>query len=106
MAIHEITSDEAFYQTIKDNTVVMIDFYATWCSPCKVIAPFIKKHSEEDKYKDIFFAKIDVDKLSKLSDDLDIQAMPTLLMFKNGEKSDMILDPNPKKLVEFLDKAI
>jgi thioredoxin 1 len=102
----------------------MIDFYATWCSPCKVIAPFIKKyitlcgillkhitnlecrHSEEDKYKDIFFAKIDVDKLSKLSDDLDIQAMPTLLMFKSGEKSDLILDPNPKKLVEFLDKGI
>ena len=47
-----------------------------------------------------------MDKLSKLSDDLDIQAMPTLLMFKNGEKADMILDPNPVKLVEFLDKVI
>jgi thioredoxin-like negative regulator of GroEL len=47
-----------------------------------------------------------VDKLSKLSDDLDIQAMPTLLMFKDGEKTDTILDPNPKTLVEFLDKAI
>ncbi|KAH8171036.1 thioredoxin domain-containing protein [Sarocladium implicatum] len=71
-----------------------------------MITPLIEKHSAEEKYSNIFFTKIDVDKLSQLSDDLDIQAMPTLLMFKDGEKSDLILDPNPATLVEFLDKFV
>lgn len=64
------------------------------------------RHSADEKYKDIVFTKIDVDKLSKLSDDLDIQAIPTLFMFKDSEKSDLILDPNPATLVEFLDSFV
>lgn len=64
------------------------------------------RHSAEEKYKDIFFSQVDVDKLSKLSDDLDIQSMPTLLLYKDGQRAETILDPNPKTLVEFLDKGV
>lgn len=53
----------------------------------------------------MYFAKIDVDELPKLSDDLEVLAMPTLLYFKDGQKVDVLVDPNPKTLTEFLDKA-
>ena len=66
----------------------------------------LPRHSGEEKYKEIYFAKIDVDQLSKLSDDLDIQAMPTLVLFKDGVRSEALVDPTPKALIELLDKGL
>ncbi|KAK6194147.1 hypothetical protein LQW54_011720 [Pestalotiopsis sp. IQ-011] len=97
---------DAWKQALKDNKVVMLDCFATWCGPCKAIAPILANHSNDEKYKDVFFAKIDVDDLPELSQELGIRAMPTFMMFKDGEKADELVGANPNALVTLLDKGL
>ena len=73
--------------------VTVIDFYATWCGPCKVIAPKMVEYSE--KYPDVSFYKIDVDETPDVAAKMGIRAMPTSLYFKNGEKVDEVLGAAP-----------
>jgi thioredoxin 1 len=68
--------------------------------------PFPHRHSNDEKYKDVFFAKIDVDELPEVSQDLGIRAMPTFMIFKDGEKADELVGANPNGLVTLLDKGI
>ncbi|MDO4913458.1 MAG: thioredoxin [Bifidobacteriaceae bacterium] len=69
-----------FEETITKNSIVFVDFWATWCGPCKAFGPIFEAASE--KHTDIVFAKVDIDKNPELASD--IQAVPTLLIAKNG----------------------
>ncbi|KAH9883601.1 thioredoxin [Xylariomycetidae sp. FL2044] len=87
MTVHNIQTADAFKAAVKDNKVVMLDCFATWCGPCKAIAPILANHSNDEQFKDIFFAKIDVDDLPELSQELGITAMPTFMIFKDGNEA-------------------
>ena len=63
------------------------------------------RHSNDEQFKDIFFAKIDVDDLPELSQELGIRAMPTFMIFKDGEKADELVGANPNALVQLLQKS-
>jgi thioredoxin 1 len=78
------------------NTLVVLDCFATWCGPCKVIAPKVSKFSEE--YPQAKFFKVDVDEVSDVAQELGIRAMPTFLLFKNGEKVGEVVGANEKAL--------
>ncbi len=65
-----------------------------------------KRYSNDEKYKDVFFAKIDVDTLSDLCDQLDVQAMPTLMLFKQGKKVDTSVDPSRAALGVFVESSL
>ncbi|KAH8651224.1 putative thioredoxin [Xylariales sp. PMI_506] len=106
MAITKLQSKEAFNQAIQQNKAVIIDFFAVWCGPCKVLAPLLEIHSEEDKYSSVLFAKIDVDELSFLCDELDIQAMPTVALFKDGIEVEKIIEPDPAGLIGLIEKGL
>jgi thioredoxin 1 len=69
--------------TITDNEIVLIDFWADWCQPCKAFSPVYEEASEE--YKDIVFTKVDVDAQKEIADDAEIMNIPTLIAFKNGK---------------------
>ena len=71
-----------FESTITDNEIVLVDFWADWCGPCKRFAPVYEKASEENS--DIVFAKLDTDANQGLSQSLQIEGIPTLMAFREG----------------------
>ena len=73
---------EDFESTISDNDIVLVDFWADWCGPCKRFAPIYEKASEE--HGDIVFANFDTDENQALSGQLGIQGIPTLMAFREG----------------------
>lgn len=78
-----------------------------WCGPCKAIAPTIAKWSEEEQFKDkVYFAKFDVDAVPELAQELGVRAMPTFIIFKNGEKVGEIVGANPPALQQALIKNL
>ncbi|KAI1114418.1 thioredoxin-like protein [Nemania sp. NC0429] len=98
MTVHNLLTKDAFQEAVKNNNVVIVDAFATWCGPCKAIAPVVAKLSDEERFKDVFFAKIDVDDLPELSQELGITAMPTFVAFKGGEPGGKVVGANPKAI--------
>ncbi|EDO45413.1 predicted protein [Nematostella vectensis] len=96
--------ERAEFNSVINNTkdkLVVIDFYAEWCGPCRQIKPKFKKMALEE-FKDVFFAKIDVDELEELSEDEQITAMPTFVFYKNGQKLEKLVGANEVKLRELI----
>ncbi|KAH0563258.1 hypothetical protein GP486_002169 [Trichoglossum hirsutum] len=84
MTVSPLNNKSEFDAAVKDNCLVFIDCFATWCGPCRVIAPTIEKFSSA--FPSIKFYKLDVDEVRDVAETLGIRAMPTFVLFKNGEK--------------------
>jgi len=96
MVVHNLFSKPNFDEALAENKLVVLDCFATWCGPCKVIAPQVVKFS--DAYKNAAFFKLDVDEVPDVAQELGIRAMPTFLLFKDGEKVAEVVGANPKAL--------
>lgn len=81
MATKDLTL-ENFQQTIQDGNIVIVDWWADWCGPCKAFAPTFEKKSEE--HQDVVFAKIDTEANQELSQMANITSIPTLMIFREG----------------------
>ena len=81
MATRDLTAQE-FNDTITGNDIVLVDFWASWCGPCRAFAPTFTKASEANP--DIVFGKVDTEAEEQLAADAEIQAIPTLMAFKKG----------------------
>jgi thioredoxin reductase (NADPH) len=78
----DITAAE-FNDTINDNEIVLVDFWASWCGPCRAFAPTFAKSSEN--HPDIVHAKVDTEAEQQLAAAADIRSIPTLMAFKKGK---------------------
>lgn len=110
MATVHIESQAQFKDLLKSTKYVVADFTATWCGPCKAIAPFYEKlatqHATDGK---LAFTKIDVDDLAEIAKEYSVTSMPTFLFFADGELSSehaKVLGTNPKILTERIEALV
>ena len=90
--------DSNFNQLVlKSDKLVIVDFWATWCGPCKMIAPILKNIAKDYQGK-VIVAKVDVDKNQAVSSRYNIQNLPTTMFFKNGQPVDQLVGALPKEV--------
>ncbi|RPA94831.1 DUF1000-domain-containing protein [Choiromyces venosus 120613-1] len=102
-----ITSPEQLAELIKTSTLLILDFHAIWCAPCKVVNPIFMKLAEKFASPGkIVFAKCDVDHNQQISKDLDVTVMPSFLVFSNGKLAERVQGANPVLLRTTLTKLM
>jgi thioredoxin len=82
----EETEEEMFVSLLNKYPMVIVDFYAKWCGPCQTFGPVFDKVSKQER--DIFFIKVDVDASPIIVSKYNVRSMPTVLLFKDGQKVD------------------
>lgn len=97
---HQVVLNDANFEdeVLKSDKPVLVDFWAEWCAPCRIIAPILEEISAEysDKLK---VGKVDVDNNPKVSMNYGIRSIPTLLIFKDGKAVDQIIGAVPKSAI-------
>ncbi len=103
MAVKSITDTNFTEETEKG--LVLVDFWAEWCGPCRMVAPIIEELSGE--MPQVTFAKLNIDENQETAQKLGITSIPTLLIYKDGEMVDRVVGLMPKlQLAKFLQKHI
>lgn len=84
MPIH-VTTDNFEAEVLKSDAPVLVDFYADWCGPCKMLAPLVEQFAQE--HPQVKVCKINVDDQADLAMDYDVRSIPTLVVFKDGKEA-------------------
>jgi thioredoxin 1 len=100
-------NDQNFQSEIIDSGApALLDFYATWCGPCKTVAPIVDELAREYSDKGVKVGKVDIDVAGQIAAQYDIRGVPTLMFFKGGKKVDQLVGAQPKKTIESKLKAL
>lgn len=91
-----LTTLDEFHTAIEGDVLVVIDFTATWCGPCRAIAPYYE--SLGAIYPDVVFYKVDVDAAPEISQDQKVRAMPTFGFYRKGEQLGVVIGANKSAL--------
>ncbi len=94
----EIT-DVTFKETIQNHSLVVVDCWAAWCAPCRMVAPIIDEMARDYAGK-ILFGKLNVDENRQVATQYEIMSIPTLLVFKNGQLVDRVVGAMPRQMLE------
>ncbi len=92
----EILNDSNFENFIKENENVVVDFFAEWCGPCKMLAPIIDELAEEYQDQNIKLVKVNIDESRSLAEKFDVMSIPTIVYLKKGEVQDTDMGLVPK----------
>ena len=100
-------TDQTFEEEVlKSEIPVLVDFWAEWCAPCKIIAPILDELSTEYEGK-LKIAKVDVDSNAQKAGEYGVRGIPTLLIFKSGEPADQVVGAVPKATLKArIDKVL
>jgi thioredoxin 1 len=96
MAHAVAVSDDTFTnEVLNADTLVLVDFWAAWCGPCRVIAPILEELATEHEGK-LKIAKVNIDESQEYASQLGIVSIPTMVLFKNGQPVEKIIGAHPK----------
>lgn len=104
MSIINLTKDSYHNEVMETEKVVVIDFWATWCVPCKMMAPVVEEVAKD--YPDVKVCKVNVDEEPELSNAFKIVSIPTIVVIKNGEIIDSVVGYRPKEDIEKIIKLV
>ncbi len=95
-----------FQKEVLDSDIpVIVDFWAPWCAPCRIIAPFLEQLSEE--MENVKFGKLNVDEAPEIADRYGIRGIPTIILFKDGEVKDLMVGAAPMDTIkEFIERNL
>jgi len=88
-----VESAEHLSELVEDNAIVLVDYYADWCGPCKMLEPTVEEIAAET---DAVVLKVDIDALQELAQDRGIQSVPTLEFYANGEQAERLIGVQDK----------
>jgi len=92
-------TDSDFDETVKKHPLVLVDFWAEWCGPCRALAPTVEELHKEYRGK-VFIGKLNVDQNPQTAGNFQVFSIPTLIIMKNGKEVDRIVGCVPKKHIE------
>jgi thioredoxin 1 len=99
-----LTDGDFDQKVLKSDKPVLVDFFANWCGPCKMIAPYLDDLASEFKDK-VTFAKLDVDQNGMAPAKYGVRGIPTLILFENGEQKEIIVGADPVRIRAAVAKA-
>jgi thioredoxin 1 len=94
-----VLTDSNFASEVTRYSIMLVDFWAPWCGPCRMVSPIIEQLSREYSGR-VAFGKVNVDENQRIAASFGIQSIPTLMIFKGGKAVDVIIGAMPKPQIE------
>ncbi len=98
MALTEVTDDNFQAEVIESETAVLVDFWAPWCGPCRMVAPVLEEIAAERA--DLKIVKLNTDENQQTASQFEVLSIPTLILFKHGSVAAKVIGALPKKRLE------
>ncbi|MFH0896519.1 MAG: thioredoxin [Candidatus Bathyarchaeota archaeon] len=92
-------TDETFAETVQMHPLVVVDFWAPWCAPCRMVAPIVEGLALDYAGR-VLFGKLNMDENPQVATQFQIRSIPTILVFKNGKTVDRIVGAMPRQMLE------
>jgi thioredoxin 1 len=100
MAVVTVTNDSFKSEVLESDKPVLVDFWAAWCSPCRMISPLVDEIAEE--HPEIKVCKVNIDQEPEIARQYRVMSIPMLFVFRNGEVANTLLGAQPKANIEAL----
>lgn len=97
MAVNKVNNDTFESQVLKNTKPVLVDFYADWCGPCKMLAPVVEQIAAENDACEVY--KLNVDDAPDIAARYGVMSIPTLIVFKNGQVAGKTVGVQPKQAI-------